>query len=400
MNPEGGTSGAIGTVATAAPVAGSPIGAGPTAEFGSGVGFDNGLATFSGLGRLDAFGTPSMGIPEGPVRGDIFSNTEIIASNPNLDSKLTSAIEHVSIFDNTSPFQATMPANEGSQPFSLKDTFVIAKPSEIESFVSSEPELAALADETIARAIEDISTNDPLVAYELQKDLDIAEKVIRIASEVTDKETAARISNMAIDAAVDRNGLVKKIEAMQKPEPESEAETEVVAQDETDVKDEKVDVELPDVEEDEADNAKVPERPMLLNTLKEKKFVRDEKANETRKSIGVDAVKEAFKVDVDPQTGKVDAEPIIARMKTRQTDQAQSKFAKELGVDDGSIPETYNDIQGDFENPEHAQTVIFQAINDNTGVEQGDGGIEVTEEEKAKVASGKKATTTDLPLAA
>lgn len=444
-------------VAAAGPSVGG-IGTSVSAEFGasSGIGFDSGSPTFSGLGRSDTglvsmpgfrefspsissvperpvkgdifngtrdFSASIGSVPEGPVKGDVFGQIELIAQTQSLisDSARRGLVENISppepisIFDNTSPFQAEMPVNEDPVSFeSLMDTVVIARSKEavvensftrpeiavedtIKSFISSELPLENIRHETISNAMEDFKINNPVAAYELDQDLRLAEKVIEIAHEVSDAETAVRISNLAIDTAVDRSGLIESIdesgETSAQEEPEETEASAQTAQDQTEniIVDSRTDVEI------EPDDPK----PLPQNK-KEVKTVRDGKANNARIENRNKALKIAFQEEIDPQTGKVDGKDVLE--KVIESDEEQSKLAKEAGVDDGAIPEGDKIIgAATFDNEEQGETVIFQAVTNNTGVEEGESGTYASKDEAAKVLQGKKtyqAGQADLLMAA
>ncbi len=157
----GASIGSVGTAVSAGPSVGASIGASIGGEASmSGIGFDGGSPSFSGLGRSDTgLGSISVNegpigpvsfsnstdlfsetrsfvgslgsVPEGPVKGDIFGQTDIIAqargSFPDSASRGLAEIklssEPVSLFDNTIPFQVTMPTNEGPASMPSLDGF-------------------------------------------------------------------------------------------------------------------------------------------------------------------------------------------------------------------------------------------------------------------------------------
>lgn len=392
MNGEAGPSGAVGTAIAAAPAVGSSVRAGLATEINTGVDFDNGLATFSGLGRMDAFGTPSMGIPEGPVRGDIFSNTEIIASNPNLDSKPTSAAEQISIFDNTSPLQAMMPVNEGPSLFSLKDTIVIAKTDEpvaeqvfaqpevdvetaIESyFETSKSHQAEVSPETVTQAVEDMRTSDPLVYAQLKTDLESVDRILDLVDEIDPSmETAASISNQAIDVAVQRSGLVESIQedVVQESEPETEAEA--------------------DPHQTDIDYVNYAMQPKEQEDRKEH-FV-DQNANSARRSDTSQAIKQAFEESVDPETGKVNGSDVIAHLTPEPPSEEISEVVlRDGGKNDGSEKSRRNQIANqEFGSVEEAEAASERSIRENNAVTDTKADKRATNKEYQKVKNETEA---------
>lgn len=348
--------------APAAPVVEIAVGSGIGAEIDGGLGFDNGSPTFSGLGRSDvnipsfnqSIFNPgetgqfkaSIGVPEGPVRGDIFGQTEIIAINPNIDSSPTIPAEPVSILDNTSPFQIITPINEGPPPFSLKDAFTTAKaPNPESTAIAVQPEIAFesllesrvtedtelyLGTRTAEDAIEDLKFNDPLTAMQLESDLASVAIIADIASQVTDKETAAVIVNSAIDTAVDRAKIIEKILAQTEEIPETEdTETKTAAQR---TSSSKTDSDQENKDDDSKDN------DSDTQTRNRELLVRDEPVDEARISHMSQAIDEAYG-DADGDQ-EIKGTVITSHMSTTPPSDEQSGYAKMLGMSgDGTYTE-------------------------------------------------------------
>ncbi|MBI2594604.1 hypothetical protein HYW39_02820 [Candidatus Curtissbacteria bacterium] len=351
-------SGAIGApVGAGVSVAGAPsVAGGGFAESGmGGVGFDNGSPTFSGLERIDVK-TGSFSVNEGPKGPVSFTNSsDLFAENKNL----------------------------GSPSFSSPQPEV-----DVEAVVHDYLETAQAVEvspEVIKQVVEEQRTSDPLVYQQLKSDLESVDKILDLVDQVSaDAQTTTIISNSAIETAVHRSGLIKTIEVTtQEPDTETQAEAETKASDQTQAQAESVvemeaeterqtqtksetetDVQTSPEEEVEVVNLRTDIRPRQ-QTKKEKKEVRDEEANSARIENRNEALIEAFAQDADPETGKVDGKDVLARVNA--SDKEQSKLAKKVGVDDGSIPEGDKIIENTvFESPEQGVAVIKQATNDNT----------------------------------
>lgn len=397
MGAEGSLSGAIGTTGAGVALAAGPaIGsAGTGAEMSSGVGFDNGSPTFSGLGRSD-LGNSSFSInegPQGPVsftnstdlfaetksvaaidtsilekasnifNGNELTNTEVIATNPSLESKPTLSIEPVSMFDNTSPFQITMPVNESPvyapEPVTVGvlDQPEISVESALESHLEVSPE-------SLTQALDNLKTDDPLVYGQLKSDLESVDKIIGLVDLVdADSQTVANISNSAINTAVERSGIIQVIEETQTVQDETEEEFG----------------KEPEIASEQ--NVQDDQRPIPQDSF-QSSFVRDEASNRVRIENRHTAAEEAL----NESGGEVvEGKDIISRIE--KNDVEQSGLAKKVGVEDGSISPADDVIKkGRVNNIQEADNLIYQAVKDNSGVTEGTSGPRATDEEKAKVA--------------
>lgn len=410
MSIEGGPSGAIGTAALGSVGAVGVASAGPSvtgtsmsAEFGaSGIGFDNGSPTFSGLGRSDSslgsfsinegpqgpvsftnstdlfaetksFSAPAFSVPEGPVRGDIFNQTEIIAQS--LTQELPSNPEPVSVFDNTSPFQITMPVKESHVYAPEPMTGSVLDQSEINIEDVLESHLG-VSPETVTQAVEDFKTHDPLVYEQLKSDLKSVDVILDLVDKVeAEEQIMESISNQAIETAVERSGLIEVIEATQTVQDEEEFVTELETAPEQNVQKDLDAI----VEKDD-------QKPLSQDSPQDS-FVRDEAANKVRIESRYAAAEEELEI-ADGEV--VEGGDIIARVS--KTESEQSGLAKKIGVEDGSISPADEIIKkGRVENIQEADNLIYKAIKDNTGVTEGVSGPRATEEEKIKVA-GKNLT--------
>lgn len=387
MSAEGAVSvgtpgGGVAVTATGPVVAGA--GSSISAEVGtSGVGFDGGSPTFSGLGRMDAFGTPSMGVPEGPVKGNIF--------------------------DNTSVFQPTIPVNEGPPPFPLEGTFVIAKAGEpsadqilgqpeinvesaLESYLeTSDVESTEITAETITQAVEDLKTNDPLVYAQLKSDLESVDVILDLVDQVgTDVQTSASISNSAIETAVQRSGLIETVE--EKADAEVETETEASSQ---------ADTAFVDTSVETRNAADDTNRPDDAGKKSGEDYIWDEGANAAREEDATLAIDVTFETGVDPETGKVKGGDVVAAMNSTPSDKEKSKLAKEEGIDgDGSYDGLTDILEHKvFDSEEEARTAAKDAILSNPGVERGKGKTKASDEQQIKVLRGGKPREKQLKMA-
>lgn len=324
-------------------------------------------SSFSGLGRSDFNATPSMNqsifnsgetrpftagpmnTPEGPVKGDVFGQTEVIAAGPKQESV---------------------------------EQHVLAEANRL--------------------GVEDLRTNDPLAYQQLKSDLKIVDNILDLVDQVdADNKTVVRISNQAVESAVKRSGLIQ--EALQEPtdavsssdetetEPEAEAQTEA-QQTKTD---EETEVAYADVEV-EADQIQ-----LVARGKNEKPVVRDEDANKARIEDRKKALRDAAEQDVDSKTGKLEGKAVLERVIAEENE--QSDLARSQGVEDGSIPEADRVIaQSEFESMDQAERVIFKAVEDNTGVKRGNAGQRATDGEVKKVLKGRGTNRVEdqLPKAA
>lgn len=428
MNGEVGPSGAIGTVGTSvatAGVAGSVMGTGMGAEINTGVGFDSGSPTFSGLGRSDLnipsfnqsifnpgetrpFIASSGSVPEGPVKGDIFSNMKTIATNHNLGSAPISSAEPVSVFDNTSDFQPTIPVNESPFPFSLENTFIIAKAgdpadqilgqpeinveSALESYLeTSDAESTEITAETLTQAVEDLKVNDPLVYAQLKSDLESVDVILDLVDQVgADAQTSASISNQAIETAVQRSGLIEAVEG--KADTEAKTETEASSQSEAAFTNTAT----------ETRNATDTQRQDNPLKKSDDDYIWDEEANAARDEDAALAIDVTFETGVDPETGKVMGEDVVAAMNPTPSDKEKSKLAKEEGIDgDGSYDGLTQTLEHKvFDSEEEARAAAKDAILSNPGVERGKGKTKASDEQQVKVLRGGKPKEKQLKMSA
>ena len=427
MSAEGGTIGAgVGTVGavSAGPSVGiaAPIGGG-IAEM-SGVGFDAGSATFSGLGRSDtgigAFSVNegprglvsfsnstdlfaetrsfvgSIGsIPEGPVMGNIFSSDmQTLALGTDLGISNPSTAEKPSVFGDFAPFQVTMPTNESPAPMpSLEGFTTIASFSEpsfgfeseseqepqvsIETVVASETAEMGLEDVDIKGAVEDLRTNDPLTYMQLKSDLESVQTILDIVDEVTTAETAASISNVAISTAVERSGIIESIQVQKKAENEPSVQQAL------------------QTEEDKL----IKEKEPVPDVPKVEYFV-DEEANSARVKDTSIAIKTAFEEDIDPITGKVKGKDVVGHLEPEPPEEEISELVlQEGGKNDGSESQRRNQLSlMEFESTEDALAANERLIAENNAVTKKEASKRATEAEAEKVRNGMKPTLAETQI--
>lgn len=273
MSAEGAVS--VGAIAAAPAVAGPAVSVGYTmgSELGtSGIGFDNGAPTFSGLGRSDFSNpgtdqsifnpgetrnfTPSLGsIPEGPVKGFNFSEMDTIALNPDLSSKVqpeSTLGQEINIFGETKAFSPIASISEGPAFLdAFRDTEVIAESKTISieptipSAISDQILVSDIASPHVERisgasatagvaevesaienymvssetqtineqtkpVVESLKSESPETYLQLQSDLESVAKIDLLLSEVkADQEVAVKISAAATTTALERAGLLE-----------------------------------------------------------------------------------------------------------------------------------------------------------------------------------------------
>lgn len=441
---------AIGAAASAGPAVGSGIGPSMGGESGmSGIGFDGGSPSFSGLGRSDTgLGSISISegpkgpvsfsnstdlfsetrsfvgsitsVPEGSVKGDIFGQTDVIAKTQNAApssarprlAEINLPSEPQSLFDNTAPFQATIPANEGPAPLSLGSDYIslttvseapISSPEDeqefsadavVETFVSDQTEQFDIQPKAVPDAIQDMRTNDPLTYMQLESDLRLVQNIVDLATEEADPETSTAISNAAINVAVERSGLIKAIEQpepTEKPEAQTERELQPMNANVQAI----MDTIKPHVEE-------------LIEPKQQKqkeKFYVHEEANEARRSETARAIKQAFEEEVDPETGKVKGKAVVDFLPVELPAEEISEIVlKEGGKNDGSEAQRRNHLSLlEFTTEEEALAANDRLIVENNAVTDEEATKRATEAEAAKVKSGVKANIGEIeifPLAA
>ncbi len=433
----GASVGSVGAVATV----GSSVAAGASmsGEFtASGIGFDGGSPSFSGLGRSDAnlgafsvnegskgpvsfsnstdlFSetrsfTSSLGsVPEGPVKGETFSSemqTLALGSDIGISNPTT---EKPSMFGELEPFQATMQVNEGPAPMpSLEGFTTIASFSEplvgfeseaeqdsqvsIEAVVDSETIEMGLEKPDIKGAVEDLRTNDPLTYMQLKSDLESVQTILNIVDEVTDSQTAANISNIAISTAVERSGL---IQALEKVSEEPEAETEPS----TDPVNANVHAIM------EAINPPVEEVVQPKQEQPKAEYYVDEEANDARRTETAKAIKTAFEVDADPITGEVSGNAVVDRLAPEPpTEEISEIVLKEGGKSDGSEAQRRNGLKLlKLSTIEAGLNASDRLIEENRAVTDEEAAKRATQAEAEKVKSGLKTQIGEIevfPLAA
>ncbi len=442
--------GSVGGAVAAGPAAG--LGAGPSmgGEIGmSGIGFEGGSPSFSGLGRSDnglgSFSTNEgprgpvsfsnstdlfsetrsfvgsiTSVPEGSVKGDIFGQTDVIAKTQDAAAgsarrglaEINLSSEPVSLFDNTVPFQATIPANEGPAPLSLGSDFItlttvseapISNPEAeqdfsvdamIETFVSDQAEHLDIQLETVPDAIQDMKINDPLTYIQLESDLRLVQNIVDIATEEADQKTSTAISNAAINVAVERSGL---IQALEQPEDsvDSNAQTEPEAQ--------PVNANVQAIIE--AIDSPIEEVVEPKKQKQKEKFYVHEEANEARRSETARAIKQAFEEEVDPETGKVKGKDVVDFLPVELPAEEISEIVlKEGGKNDGSEAQRRNHLSLlEFTTEEEALAANDRLIAENNAVTDEEASKRATEAEAAKVKSGVIANIGEIqvfPLAA
>lgn len=441
--------GSVGGAVAAGPAAG--LGAGPSmgGEIGmSGIGFEGGSPSFSGLGRSDnglgsfsinegprgpvsfsnstdlfsetrSFVGSITSVPEGSVKGDIFGQTDVIAKTQDAAAgsgrrglaEINLSSEPVSLFDNTVPFQATIPANEGPAPLSLGSDFIsLTTVSEtpidpeteqelnveamVETFVSFEAGKTRMSTETVPDAIQDMRVNDPLIYMQLESDLRLVQNIVDIATEEADQKTSTAISNAAINVAVERSGL---IQALEQPEDsvDSDAQTEPEAQ--------PVNANVQAIIE--AIDSPVEEIVEPKQQKQKEKFYVHEEANEARRSETARAIKQAFEEEVDPETGKVKGKDVVDFLPVELPAEEISEIVlKEGGKNDGSEAQRRNHLSLlEFTTEEEALAANDRLIAENNAVTDEEASKRATEAEAAKVKSGVIANIGEIqvfPLAA
>ncbi len=435
MSAEGAVSvGAQGASVAAAGISGSGIGTSISGELGStGIGFDSGYPTFSGLGRSDsdlgAFSvnegskgpvlfsnstdlfsetssvSPTKGTPEMPVMGNIFSSEmQTLALGTDLGISNPSVTEKPSVFGEFASFQITMPVNEGPAPLSSFDSFTtiatFSEPSigfeseteqepqvSIESVVASETAEMGLEDVDIKGAVEDLRTNDPLTYMQLKSDLESVQTILDIVDEVTTAETAASISNVAISTAVERSGLIQALETVSE-EPEADAEPSA----------DPMRANVQAIMESVNPTAKetVEQR---LEQQKEEYFVH-EKANKARRAETARAIKTAFEEDIDPITGKVKGKDVVGHLAPEPSEEEISELVlQEGGKNDGSESQRRNQLSlMEFESTEEALVANERLIAENNAVTKKEASKRATEAEAEKVRNGMKPTITETQI--
>jgi hypothetical protein len=384
--------GSIGvSVATAAPAVGPSFGA----EMGA-----IGASSFSGLGRMDtglgsfsvnegprgpvsftnsidlfsetrAF-TPSLvSIPEGKVSGNIFGEDMItIAKSDTLEPKSAT-------FGDFEPASTILPIEEGPvKDFRFGDTQPIARPE-------------ALND--TASIIEKAEIEDPLVAEQLASDLAIVDHIIELTESVRSDATAVRISNIAIQTALDRANLFEEVLPEPEPGPEPEAQSEITPPQAI------TPVEVKNEYKEPGEEPVQPESRV--------EFYVDEEANNARRTNTERAIVDAFKDSADPETGKVDGSKVIAKLSPEPPDEEISELVLYTGGKvDGSETERRKDLAGmTFESEEAGREANERAIAKNNAVTYKRASKRATDAEVAKVKSKtefKVLETQIFPLAA
>ncbi len=429
-------------VAAAGPSIGASAGASIGGEIGiSGIGFDGGSPSFSGLGRSDtglgsfsinegskgpvsfsnstdlfsetrSFVGSLASVPEGAVKGDIFSGEmQTLASNPDLGMPNPAANEKTSIFSEFAPFQVTIPTTEGPAPLSSFDGFTtIASFSEpsfgfeseteqdsqasIGAVIGSETVEMGLEENSIKSAVEDLRTNDPLTYMQLKSDLALVQNIVDLATEETDPETSTAISNAAINVAVERSGLIQALE---------QAESSVESATQTDEETQTVTANVQAIVESVSPPEKEVVEPRPVQP-KDQYFV-DEEANDARRSKTARAIKQAFEEEIDPETGKVKGNAVVDILPVELPAEEISEIVlKEGGRTDGSEAQRRNHLSLlEFSTEEEALEANERLIAENNAVTDNEAANRATEAEAAKVKSGVKAQIKELeifPLAA
>lgn len=430
--------GNVGAVASAGPSV--AVGASMSGEFtASGVGFDGGSPSFSGLGRSDS-GLGALSVNEGPIGPVSFSNaTNLFSETRAFSASLGSIGERpvsggvfggdmvtiakassetteaktsgISVFDNLAPVSIIMPTNEGPAPmpslgefstvsFAPDTSFGFESKSDQEPEVSVEAVIEAetaemgFVDTDIKDVVEDLKTNDPLTYMQLKSDLESVRTILDIVDEVTDSQTATSISNIAISTAVDRSGLVQALEvASEEPEPETKTEPS------TDPIDANVQAIMDSI------NPPAEEIVEQRQVQPRSEYFVDEKANAARQSETAQAIKTAFEKDRDPETGIVAGKAVVDILPAEPpTEEISEIVLKEGGRNDGSEAQRRNDLALlKFETQEEALAANDRLIEENRAVTDEEAVKRATIAEAAKVKSGIKSSITEIevyPLAA
>lgn len=350
------------------------------------VSFNNSTDLFAETKSL----SPISPFSEGPAGKSSVLDSVIVAKAEtpavSIEPALSPAPEPITVFTDTTTFAAIEPVNEGPMARAdLADTVAIAEakiagqePQEIfdvaekETFqISAEPifddasndmspesiaEAVQIAEpeidadhDSIRGAIEDLKTDDPLAAIQLEADLRSVDKILDLVDQVTDQKTAAHISNVAIETAVERSGIIDAIaetststesEAQGEPQHEEETQTQVQAQSKSlNIRTRNGDPET------------------ILDT--ERQLVRETPVDESRVDDMTKAITQAF--EGKEEGDQIAGTEITAHMSTVPPSREQSGYAKMLGMEgDG----TYTEFVGEMADKEYSHDEQETAIAD------------------------------------